>query len=403
MDTALSALGKRVFLMNNVHEDEPVVFETRWALSYLRGPLTRQHIQTLMTSQRAALAPAPKQTPGAGSTPNAPAPQASGRPLVPTEANETYLAVASAGSAKDAIVYRPTLTATAKLHFVKANCSVDVWNNVTLMQTVGDTVPDNVWENARSVDPDSLDIEDAPMDGATFTPLPTQFTSPANYTRWTKAVKDHVYQCQVLSLWRSAELKKVSQAGESEADFRVRLSQTAHEKRDLDVEKLRKTYRPKLATLKDRLMRAQQRVEKEKAQSRSTALASAVSFGSTVLSAFLGRKLVSKENVTRAGSALKSAARTADQMGDVGQAEDTVEEIERKIGELEAEFEVEVKKLEQPMSGDSLELEAVEVRPRKSDTVVEKLSLVWTPWRRDASGQYLAAFREPDEIGCSKE
>ena len=31
--------------MNNVHEDAPEVFETRWTLSYLRGPLTRTQIK----------------------------------------------------------------------------------------------------------------------------------------------------------------------------------------------------------------------------------------------------------------------------------------------------------------------------------------------------------------------
>ena len=36
-------LGSRVFLMNNVHEDAPEVFETRWCLCYLRGPLTARN------------------------------------------------------------------------------------------------------------------------------------------------------------------------------------------------------------------------------------------------------------------------------------------------------------------------------------------------------------------------
>src|SRR4029077_20471379 len=53
MDTLISGLGKRVFLLNNVHEDGPIVFQTRWALSYLRGPLTREQIQVLMAGRKA--------------------------------------------------------------------------------------------------------------------------------------------------------------------------------------------------------------------------------------------------------------------------------------------------------------------------------------------------------------
>ena len=57
METLLSGLGSRVFLMNNVHEDEPVLFHTRWALSYLPGPLTRQQIKRLTAARKAAPAP----------------------------------------------------------------------------------------------------------------------------------------------------------------------------------------------------------------------------------------------------------------------------------------------------------------------------------------------------------
>jgi hypothetical protein len=58
MEATLAGLGNRVFLMNNVHEDEPVLFQSRWALSYLRGPLTKVQIQSLMASRRTA-APLP--------------------------------------------------------------------------------------------------------------------------------------------------------------------------------------------------------------------------------------------------------------------------------------------------------------------------------------------------------
>ena len=47
-DRILSALAKRVFLLHNVHEPAPVVFQTRWTMSYLRGPVSREQIATLM-------------------------------------------------------------------------------------------------------------------------------------------------------------------------------------------------------------------------------------------------------------------------------------------------------------------------------------------------------------------
>jgi hypothetical protein len=58
MEQTLAALGSRVFLMNNVHDDAPTIFQSRWAMSFLRGPLSREHIQTLMKDRRQELLPA---------------------------------------------------------------------------------------------------------------------------------------------------------------------------------------------------------------------------------------------------------------------------------------------------------------------------------------------------------
>src|SRR5258708_3105134 len=52
MEKKLASLGNRVFLMNNVHSNKPVVFQSRWAMSYLRGPLTRDQVKTLMDPLR---------------------------------------------------------------------------------------------------------------------------------------------------------------------------------------------------------------------------------------------------------------------------------------------------------------------------------------------------------------
>jgi hypothetical protein len=87
IEQILARLSNRVFLMNNVHEDAPVVFETRWVMSYLRGPLTRNQIKALMAS-RVHLAPSPASAP-------APLAKASAdtapRPVLPSEVTQYFL------------------------------------------------------------------------------------------------------------------------------------------------------------------------------------------------------------------------------------------------------------------------------------------------------------------------
>ena len=63
MEQLLAGLGSRVFLMNNTHEDEPVVFTTRWCMSYLRGPLTRSQIKQLMDPYKARMGTLPAAQP----------------------------------------------------------------------------------------------------------------------------------------------------------------------------------------------------------------------------------------------------------------------------------------------------------------------------------------------------
>ena len=89
---------------------------------------------------------------------------------------------------------------------------------------------------------------------------------------------------------------------ESERDFRVRLQEKAREQRDAAADKLRQKYAPKLAALQEQLRRAQAAVEREKDQARQQQMETALSFGTTLLGGFLGRKAVSVGSLGRARS-----------------------------------------------------------------------------------------------------
>ena len=83
---------------------------------------------------------------------------------------------------------------------------------------------------------------------------------------------------------------------------------------------------------------------------------------------------------------MKSASRTAQERGDIGRAEDSMEELQDKLAELEQEAKDEIEKIQQSIRVDNMELESLEIRPRKSDISVQRLSLIWAPYRVDSSG-----------------
>ena len=177
-----------------------------------------------------------------------------------------------------------------------------------------------------------------------------------------------------------------SQAGETPGDFRVRLEQQASERRDEETEKLRKRYASKFTTLRDRIRRAEAKVEKEEEEYKSSRMNSVLSVGTTIMGALLGRKTVSVTNARRAQSSMRSFGRSTKQKSDIGRAQENLEDLHIKFEDLENEFKDEVSRLEEKLSVDNLEFEELKLPPRKSDLSVEQFAVVWLPWEVDENG-----------------
>jgi hypothetical protein len=393
MEEVLAGLGSRVFLMNNVHEDEPVVFHTRWALSYLRGPLTREQIRSLMEPRRRAVAEAAAR-PALGAPARAvetrrvaPAEAAAepSRPVVPPEIGERFLAVSSGRGDDERLVYRPALLGVASLHYANARANVDEWRSVALLAALEEADAHSPWDDSAELG-EAPELEEEPEAGARFATLPSRAARPASYTRWGKMLKTHLYRTRPLRLWRCPKLKALSQPGESEGDFRVRLRQLLHERRDLELEKLRKRYAPKLARLQDRIRSAEARLEREEDQYRQQKMQTVISVGATVLGALLGRKLASARSVGRATTAMRGAGRAASEREDIGRAREDLEVLQQKLGGLEVEFEKALEGVREGSEAEDLVCEEMKVLPRKSDLSVEPVVLAWTPWQVDRQG-----------------
>ena len=414
MEAILARLGKRVFLMNNVHDDHPVVFETRWALSYLRGPLTRSQIQTLMDPRKQAAAEAaapkprtkretlpkgtmpkdaaPKRGKASGTPNDADGPAASDgsaaaqRPPLPPDVDERFVRLDARIPDGQRLIYRPALLGNGRLHFVRVTYHVDTWEDRTLLVALRDDPPREIWDQAELVAADKLEWDDQPDARGVFADLPSAAMSARKYKSWNTALKDFLYRTQTLTAYRCSELKEYSEADETEGEFRIRLTQRAKEQRDIDVEKLRKKYATKLASLQERIRTAEQRVDREKSQMQTKTVQAAISFGTSVLGALLGRKLLSSTNVSRAGTAMRSAQRASNERSDISRAKESVEALQKKLTDLEQKFQEQVEQVERATHPDQLELEPLDIRPRKSDISTKPILLAWTPWRVDANG-----------------
>jgi uncharacterized protein DUF87 len=386
MERILSRLGNRVFLLHNVHEDRPEVFQTRWAMSYLRGPLSRDQIAKLMADQkRREIAKEEKDGDGAteglgsqstGGIRSAVTSASAHRPVLPPEIREFFMPH-RASTSRGGLVYRPALLGRGKVHFASATAGIDHWQEFALLAEGEESTSSDVWTKSEAIDSDALELEATPESGASFGELPDAMAKAKSYSTWTTALKNHLYGSQSLSLFKATEPKATSQPGESERDFRIRLSQKARERRDEAIEKLRAKYETKLVTEGEKLRRAKQRKEKEEAQASQSTWAAAGTVLSSLAGALLGRKKVSAVNVGRAATAARAASRAAQQRGDVAQAEETVEAVQDRIAELESKLKSDLEKLDLATAPESFSIERVELRPKKADISVEPVALVW--------------------------
>lgn len=395
IDRILSGLGKRVFLMNNVHEDAPVTFQTRFTLSYLRGPLTRDQIRSLSVMRTAApvTAPAPAAaiatttSSSTASSPDTPAKP----PVLPVEIRQRFLPRTRNVPQGGRIVYRPAVLAMARLHYVAAALAVDEWETCSVLVPLGDGDagfdPAQATIERAEVEPTLLD---EPERAAQFADLPREASQARSYAKWQRLLRDQLYQTRTLPRCTHAATQLSSRADESEAEFRARVVAALKEARDLDIEKLRRRYAPRLEQIQERIRKAEDRVERERDQYGKAKTDSIVSIGSSLLGALFGRKVLSATNVQRTGSIAKSVGRASKEKGDIERAAEDVSVLKDDLRALEQEFEREIATMAGRIDAEALVIDREAVRPRKTDITLSDPSLVWLPTCVDRSGMTLA-------------
>ncbi|HET9868064.1 MAG TPA: ATP-binding protein, partial [Nitrospira sp.] len=389
MEQTLAGLGSRIFLMHNVHEDEPVVFETRWSLSYLRGPLTRSQIKTLMDPRRTE-SHASKAASQAGDS--ARQSTLESRPIVDPEVAQFFVPLRGRRPDDTRLVYVPMVLGAGQVRFVDGKNGIETTRDFHILAAVTDGAVALDWEQGAATRVSPADLEQTPEEEAQFAPVPLSATKAKSYDLWKKEFAGWLFRTQQLELFRSPTSNEVSRPGESERDFRVRLHQAGRERRDQHIESLRRKYAPKIAALQERVRRADQQREKQEVESRSSQVQAAISVGASILGAFLGRKTVSAANIGRATTAIRGAGRVLKESRDVNMAEENVAALKQQLADLEAQFGSERDALTAATDPLQEKLQSIPLRPTKANVTVRLVALAWTPHWRSAAGTMTPAW-----------
>jgi len=369
LESLLANLKARVFLMRNVHEASPVLFKTRWALSYLRGPLTLNEIAKLSVSEPVAAKPSQSNVasirPAAGDMAR--------KPVIPAGISEYYIKPTVPVSARK---YVARIMGVVRVHFVNATAGVDTWETRTWLAPISDTQQRPDWSAADVAG--KIETSTANSDAsASYLAVPAAMLRAENYSQWQKQLESHVYETATHELLQSALLKIKSAPGDSEADFRARIALALREKRDAAVDALKRKHGPKLQAAQDQLRRARERVERERSQLSQQKMSTAISVGTSILGALFGRKGFGVTDIGRVGTAARGAGRIDRESEDVNRAEEGLDVLQQRYADLEQDLARETAALQQQFSTDAISVEKLTVKARKSDIDVTDIGLAW--------------------------
>ncbi|HXV95322.1 MAG TPA: hypothetical protein VD695_02140 [Gaiellaceae bacterium] len=298
LDAAVGGLGKRRFLLVSAKAAEPSLFETRWAMSYLRGPLTRDQVAELMRDAvRPQVAPAAageEPAPGDGVTSVAP-PGAAGTTVGYLDPAAPW--AGDVGAVAGGTRLRAFLAARVAVRFDDARADVDEQEEYEALFGPLDGGLD--LEPERAVDYDDRDFAAEPPPGAAYTLPRAEIGNAAFFRAAARGIERRLASREVLELQRNKELKLVSRPGEAAEAFAERCDLAAQAAEDAEAAKIRDRLEAKQDKLEQALELARRRREELDAQVRSRQANELAVGAGEVLGALLGGRR-SARSITRA-------------------------------------------------------------------------------------------------------
>ena len=298
-------------------------------------------------------------------------------PQLPLDIPQFFAAVQSPIPARGRIVYHPFLLASAKLQVVNNKYGITSSQPMSHALELKQNMTVAPWDQAF---PMAAGVEElsrqAPAAGE-YLPAPTTPLQPQRLRNSQKGYLDFACRQSQMTLWKSNLFKLTSQPGESEQEFRVRLQQLARERRDFEIDRLRQRYASKTATLQQRLMRAQQRIGREQEQFSEQKVQTAISVGATLLSALMGRKVLSASTLGRASTASRQATRIIREKQDVERAQEEQDSVQAQISELEQQLQQEADRIAAAYDPQKEVLQPLTIRAARQDVLLQRFGLLW--------------------------
>jgi hypothetical protein len=403
----IGQLRNRLFMVHNIYQERPIVLQTRWTMSYLRGPLTKAAVQALMSerkatvepaasvsaqpltrmiSEPASIEPASRAAPaGYGDTPPSLDPSVPEvcLPLELSEAEALRELSNELGQQLDVeratLIYEPAILGAASVRFVDRRRNISEQEEQILLAPAPDARSGADWDAAEALDLRLTDLArsrppaSSPR-GPFFAPSPEGANDARKIKSIASSLADWLYYRSRLNITTHPELGVFQRPDEPERAFKVRLRQVARERRDAEVDQLVRKYEERIERLGGRLRKEEQELITDEADYEARKREERITLGETVLSFFMGRRH------TRAVSTVVRKQRLSEQAKlDIEKTRREMTGLEEDIAELEAELQAAAKEISRKWADLLDDLTTEELHPRRSDIEVRLVALAWLP------------------------
>lgn len=410
IESTLANLESRAFLLHNVHESEPIIFNTRWVMSYLKGPLTRKDIRALMEEKKKVKnkenAPHIKDKNQALQTksldiiaqsitpeeitserPSQPAmsPTHAIRPLLESVPQLFMKASIPSPGPDYTLSYRPMLYGWGNAFFDDAKYELDQSIRFGLIHGLHFNPLIFNWKKAFRVDLDPSNFRSDPIENSHFLELPKDAKKKTSYTKWSRTLVDHIYHEETTEVWRCSSLRLKSLGTEIKSDFVQRVHDVLRERRDDTLDKIRDRYQKKMEASERRLQSAEHQLETQEDQARSASLDSALTIGTSIFGAFFGRK-----SSRSMATAARRGSRAIKEKRDVARAEEKYQSAVENIEKINFESEEKLREAAEKFAFEMHPIESVAVSVKKKNIKVEWFGLTWVPYWISDSEKVLA-------------
>ncbi len=417
-DELISRLDSRVFLLHNVHADGPVVMHTRWAQSYLRGPMTRPQVRQLMAdrmpapadptvnavptataqAQPTATAAAASSAPAASQTDVVATPEgfSASVPSLDPKLEQVFLPIEVSDNealkiledqgAKVAqvisvqLTYEPALAGFADVRFVDNKRRIEKATERRLLVDAA-TGPGGIdWSEAEPISVHMRSLENAPESfdderGPFFASIPDSINSIRELKSAQKELSDWLYYNSRFPIKVHETLDLFQEPGESERSFQSRLQQAAREMRDAEIDKISDKIETARERIEDKRTKEERELEEDRAELNARRLEEATGIGESVLSYFVGRRRTS----TMFSRAMTKRRMTTKANLDIQESEEQIADYNEDIAELEEDLQAKIDDLKAKYDDLLDDLSTVELKPRRADVDVQLVALAWKP------------------------